>query len=42
MTLQPGSPPAGKVEGEGLAATVAVGGRTVAFDGQRIVLGRSR
>jgi hypothetical protein len=42
MTLQPGPPPAAAVEGEGLAATIALGGRTVAFDGQRIVLGRSR
>jgi hypothetical protein len=42
LTLQQGPSPAAKVEGSGLAAKVAVGRRTVAFDGQRIVLAKSR
>ncbi|MBM4019147.1 MAG: hypothetical protein FJ288_12610 [Planctomycetes bacterium] len=39
VTLQRGDPPPVKVEGAGLAAKVTVGRRTVAFDGQKIVLG---
>jgi hypothetical protein len=39
VTLQRGDPPAVKVEGSGLGAKVTVGKRTVAFDGQKIILG---
>ena len=39
MTLQEGDPPPLKVEGAGADATVTVGGRTVRFDGEKIVLG---
>jgi hypothetical protein len=39
MTLQEGDPPPVKVEGAGASVRVAVGGRTVRFDGERIVLG---
>jgi hypothetical protein len=38
-TLQRGAPPEVKVEGAGLGARVVVGGRTVAFDGTKIVFG---
>ncbi len=40
FTIQRGSPPAVKVEGAALGAKVVIGGRTVAFDGRRIVLGK--
>jgi hypothetical protein len=40
MTLQEGAAPEVKVEGQGLAARVTVGGQTIAFDGQRIVFGK--
>jgi hypothetical protein len=39
MTLRRGPPPEIKVEGSGLGAKVTVGRRTVAFDGEKIVLG---
>jgi hypothetical protein len=38
-TLQQGEPPAIRVQGTGLDAVVTVGGQTVRFDGQKIVLG---
>ncbi len=38
-TVQRGEAPAVKVQGAGLGAKVTVGKRTVAFDGQRIILG---
>jgi hypothetical protein len=40
ITLGEGDPPKMTVSGEGAAATARVGRRTVAFDGERIVLGR--
>jgi hypothetical protein len=40
ITVQQGAAPAVKVEGEGLSAKVAVGARTVRFDGEKIVLGK--
>jgi len=39
-TIQRGAPPAVKVEGKGLGATVTVGQRKITFDGQNIVLGQ--
>lgn len=39
ITLQQGEPPKVTVEGEGLDAVVTVGGRTVRWDGEKIVLG---
>jgi hypothetical protein len=39
ITLQRKDAPPVKVEGEGLAAVATVGGRTVRFDGEKIVLG---
>ena len=39
MTIQRGAPPAVKVDGTGLGAKLTVGGRTVAFDGEKIVFG---
>lgn len=39
LTFQRGDPPPVHVEGEGLAATVKVGGQTVRFDGQRVLIG---
>ena len=40
MTIQQGAASAARVDGAGLGAKVTIGGRTVAFDGQRIVLGK--
>jgi hypothetical protein len=40
ITVQRQDPPAVRVEGQGLGATVAVGGQTVRFDGEKIILGR--
>ena len=42
MTFQRGDAPKVAVEGAGLDAKVTVGGRTVRFDGWRIVIGRGR
>jgi hypothetical protein len=39
LTIQRGDPPPVKVEGEGLGARVTVGGRTLRFDGEKIVFG---
>ncbi|MBM4019933.1 MAG: hypothetical protein FJ288_16700 [Planctomycetes bacterium] len=39
-TLQRGPPPPVKAEGRGLDSKVRVGGRTVAFDGQKVVFGQ--
>jgi hypothetical protein len=39
MTLQRGEAPAVRVKGTGLSATATVGRRTVAFDGQKLLLG---
>jgi hypothetical protein len=39
LTIQRGDPPPVKVGGSGLGAEVTVGKRTVAFDGQKIILG---
>ena len=40
LTLQRGTPPAARIEGTGLGAKVTLGGRTIAFDGRRIVFGK--
>jgi hypothetical protein len=40
LTLQQGAAPPVKVEGAGLSAKVTLGGRTISFDGRRIVLGK--
>jgi hypothetical protein len=40
VTIQKGPAPPVKVEGEGLAAVVTVGGQALAFDGGKIVFGR--
>jgi hypothetical protein len=40
LTIQRGEPPEVRVEGEGLAARVTVGGQAVRFDGQRVVFGK--
>jgi hypothetical protein len=40
LTIQHGKAPAVKLQGAGLGAIVTVGGRTVAFDGRRIVFGK--
>ena len=39
VTIQRAEAPAVKVEGAGLSAKVRVGGRTVTFDGQKVLLG---
>ena len=39
-TIHRGAPPPVKIEGKGLTAKVRVGGQTVSFDGQKIVLGK--
>jgi hypothetical protein len=39
-TFQRGAPPEVKAEGEGLATVVRVGGQTVRFAGDRIVIGQ--
>lgn len=39
MTLQRGDAPAVKVKGDGLNATVTVGGQTVRFDGKKVIFG---
>ncbi len=39
ITFQRGEPPAVTMEGQGLNARVTVGGQTVRFDGERILLG---
>lgn len=39
LTLQKGDPPGVRVRGSGLGASAEVGGRSVSFDGERIVLG---
>jgi hypothetical protein len=38
-TLQRGPAPAVRVEGQGLAARITVGARTVSFDGEKVVFG---
>ena len=40
MTLGRGEPPQVKVQGQGLQAIATVGGRTVRFDGEKIVVGK--
>lgn len=39
LTLQKGDPPPVAVRGEGLGAVATIGRRTVAFNGEKIVLG---
>ena len=40
LTLQRGTPPPARIEAAGLGAKVTLGGRTIAFDGRRIVFGK--
>jgi hypothetical protein len=40
MTIQEGDGPEVKVDGKGLEAKAKVGGQTVAFDGEKIILGK--
>jgi hypothetical protein len=40
ITVQTGAAPEMKVEGEGLAAKVSIGGQTVRLDGEKIALGK--
>jgi hypothetical protein len=42
ITVQKGPAPRVNVSGEGLAGKVVVGGRTVSFDGAKIVLSEGR
>ncbi len=40
VTIQRGEPPAVKVSGRGMSATVTVGQQTVRFDGEKVILGQ--